>query len=113
MSKVPSSIVPDGRGRGAAADVPGNPVADRPAAGAAGTGMSGRSGQIRQTTTAEVCLDEGQATVSVLRGRKPDDLAANEVGCGQISLRCASMRRKIALDGPGIRGMSDYVLPDS
>jgi hypothetical protein len=24
--------------------------------------MTGRSGQIRQTTTAEVCLDEGQAT---------------------------------------------------
>jgi hypothetical protein len=36
--------------------------------------------------------------------RKPDDLAVNEVGCGRISLQCASMRRKIALDGPGIRG---------
>jgi hypothetical protein len=44
--------------------------------------------------------------VSALRGRKPDDLAANRVGFGRISLRCASMRRKIALDGPGIRGMS-------
>jgi hypothetical protein len=40
--------------------------------------------------------------VSALRGRKPDDLAANEVDCGRISLRCASMTRKIALDGPGI-----------
>jgi uncharacterized protein (TIGR03118 family) len=45
--------------------------------------------------------------VSALRGRKPDDLAANEVGCGRISLRCASMRRKIALNSPAIRGMSD------
>src|SRR5438477_3809617 len=31
-------------------------------------------------------------------------LAANGVGCGRISLRCASMRWKIAPKGPGIRG---------
>ena len=42
----------------------GNPVADRPAAGAARTGMTGRSGQMRQTTTAEVRLDEGKAASS-------------------------------------------------
>ena len=40
MSKVPSSIVPDGRGRGAAADVCGNLVAHRPATGAARSGMT-------------------------------------------------------------------------
>jgi Transposase DDE domain group 1 len=34
----------DGRGWGAAADVPGHPVADRPAAGAAGTGMTRQTG---------------------------------------------------------------------
>ncbi len=33
-----------GRGRGAKADVPGNPGVYRPAAGAAGTGMTGRWG---------------------------------------------------------------------
>src|ERR1700730_6799554 len=41
------------------------------------------------------------------RGEQPERLAANEAGCGRISLRCASMRRKIALNSPGIRGMSD------
>ena len=40
------------------------------------------------------------------RGEQPERLAANEAGCGRISLRCASMRRKIALNSPGIRGMS-------
>jgi hypothetical protein len=60
LIKIGAKVVSHGRrGRGAAADVPGNPVADRPAAGAAGTGITGRSGQIRRTTTAEVCLNEG------------------------------------------------------
>src|SRR5437773_9360301 len=40
------------------------------------------------------------------RGRKLDDLAANEVGCSRISLRCASPRRSIAPTRPGTRGMS-------
>jgi DDE family transposase len=35
-----------------------------PAASAARTGMNGRSGQMRQTMTAEVRLDEGKATSS-------------------------------------------------
>jgi hypothetical protein len=56
------SPVRAGRGRGAAADVPGDPVADRPAAGAAGTSVTGRWGQMRQM--AEVRLDEGKATSS-------------------------------------------------
>ena len=51
--------VPDGRGGGAAADVSGNPVADRPAAGTARAGMTGTSGQMIQTTMAELCLEEG------------------------------------------------------
>jgi hypothetical protein len=49
--------VSDGRGRGAAADVPGNPVADRPASGAACPGMRSAGGQMRQTTTSEVRLE--------------------------------------------------------
>jgi hypothetical protein len=49
------------RGRGAAADVCGNLVAHRPATGAARSGMTGRSGQMQQTTTAEVRLDQGKA----------------------------------------------------
>ena len=41
----------------AAADVPGNPVADRPASGAACPGMRSAGGQMRQTTTSEVRLE--------------------------------------------------------
>jgi hypothetical protein len=44
--------------------------------------------------------------VSALRGRKPDDLAANGHGCDRISLRVSLMKRKITRDSPGIRGMS-------
>jgi hypothetical protein len=54
----------DGRGRGAATDVPGYPLADRPAAGAARTSMTERRGQMQQAATAEVRLDEGNATGS-------------------------------------------------
>ena len=38
--------------------------------------------------------------VWALRGGQPDDLAASEVGCGQIWLRCASMKHKIAPNDP-------------
>ena len=47
-----------------------------------------------------------KARVPDPRGEQPERLAANEASCGRISLRCASMRRKIALASPGIRGMS-------
>jgi hypothetical protein len=53
--------VPDGRGRGAAADVPRHPAADRPTAHTAGAGMTGRWGQMRQSETAGVRLDERKA----------------------------------------------------
>ena len=59
-----------------------NPLADRPAAGAAGTGMTGRSGQIRQTTTAEVCLHEGKSTSS-----GPPRRATRTIGCERGWLR--------------------------
>ena len=36
----PLRYLPDGRGRGAATDVPGHPVADRPAASSAAAGSS-------------------------------------------------------------------------
>src|SRR5207247_10640274 len=45
------------------------------------------------------------------RGEQPGRLAANEAGCARISLRCASMRRKIALNSPGIWGMSAKMAP--
>jgi hypothetical protein len=51
----------DGRGRGAATDVPGDPGVDRPTAGAARTSVTGRSGQMRQPTTAKLRLDEHKA----------------------------------------------------
>jgi hypothetical protein len=56
--------LPTRRGRGVAADVPGDLVTDRPVAGAAGTSVTGRERQMLETTTAEVCPDGGQATSS-------------------------------------------------
>src|ERR1700693_2114096 len=44
-------------------------------------------------------------------GEQPERLAANESGCARISLRCASMRRKIALNSPGIWGISAKMAP--
>jgi hypothetical protein len=44
--------------------------------------------------------------VSALRSGQPDDLIASGAGCEGISLRGASMRRKIGPNRPGIRGMS-------
>ena len=44
--------------------------------------------------------------VSALRGGQPDDLIASGAGCEGISLRGASMRRKIGPSRAGIRGMS-------
>src|SRR6478736_6094113 len=49
---------------------------------------------------------KAKARVPDPRREQPERLAANEAGCGRNSLRCASMRRKIALNRPGIRGMS-------
>ena len=84
----------------------GNPVADRPAAGTAGASMTGRWGQMRQTTTAEVRLDEGKAASSGAARRATRRFGFERGGCDRISLRRASMRRKIAPNNPGIRGMS-------
>src|SRR5271155_4512051 len=56
--------LPDGRGRGVAADVCGDLVADRPAASAARVGMRDAWDQMRQATTAKVRLDGGKATSS-------------------------------------------------
>ncbi len=58
----PLRDVPNGRRRGVAADVRGNPVSDRPAAGPTRASESGRWGQMRQTTTGEVRLDERKRT---------------------------------------------------
>ena len=46
-----------------------------------------------------------------LAEEQPERLAANEAGCARISLRCASMRRKIALNSSGIWGMSAKMAP--
>jgi hypothetical protein len=48
--------------------------------------MTGRSRQMRQTTT-EVRLDEGKAEVSALRAGQPHDLVASRAGCEGILLR--------------------------
>src|SRR6202040_2223986 len=97
--------VPDGQDRGSAADVCGNLVAHRPT-GAARSGMT--------TAVSDETDDEGRGVPGMKvkprvpdpRGEQPERLAANEAGCARISLRCASMRRNIALNSRGIRGMS-------
>jgi hypothetical protein len=92
----PLRHLPAGRGRGVAADVPRNPAAHRPAAGAPSASVTGRWGQMRQTRTAEVCaLMKAKQRVPAPRDAQPDDLAANRVGCDRISLRRALMRRNI------------------
>jgi ABC transporter substrate binding protein len=103
--------IPDGRGRGAAADVRGYPDADRPAAGTARASMYGRSGQMRRTTTAEVRLERGKPASFSAASRAPRHFGCQRGGCDRISLRRASMRGKVTLDESGIRGMSVYRSP--
>ena len=62
----PLCHLPDGRGRSVAADVPGNPVADRPAAGTARASMKG-DGQTRQATTGQVRLEASKQRLSTPR----------------------------------------------
>ena len=56
----PLRYVSDGRGSGTATDVRGYPLAHRAAAVTASTSMTGRPGRMRQTTTAEMRLDQGK-----------------------------------------------------
>ena len=56
---------------------------------------------------------KAKARVPDPRGEQPERLAANYAGCGLISLRCASMRRNIALNNPGIRGMSGNMFAEA
>src|SRR3984893_5256677 len=78
----PLCHIPDGRGRSVAEDVRGNPDVDRSATSAARARMTGGSGQMRQTTTAEVGLDEGKATSS-----SPGRRAPRRFACEQRLLR--------------------------
>ena len=89
----------DGRVHGAASDVRRHPVADRPAARTASAGMTGRSGQMRQTTTAEARLDHGKAAGSGVTRPNVSPFGCPRVGCDRISLRRASMRQTIAPSG--------------
>jgi hypothetical protein len=65
------------------------------------------SGQMRQTTAAEVRLDHGEAACSSATRPSvlPSWLSAGRLG--RISLRWNSQGRKIASNEPRIRGMSD------
>jgi hypothetical protein len=84
-----------------------DPDAHRPAAGATRAGVTGRWGQIRQTATGKVRLDERKATGCSLASRATRR-AANERRCARISLRAAPMKWNITPNQPGIRGMSAY-----
>ena len=66
--------------------------------------------QMQQTTAAEVRLDEARATSSGAM-RPSESLFWLPTGwLRRISLRCASMIRKIAPNSPGIRGVSAKML---
>ncbi len=71
---------------------------------AAPDGCAGRSVDRRRRCAVTI-------PASATRPVPPERLAANEAGCARISLRCASMRRKIALNSPGIWGMSAKMAP--
>ncbi len=68
---------------------------------------------MRQSTTSEVRLDQGKATSfgAAEAGNVTIWLPTGE--CDRISLRRASLKRKIAPNGFGIRGKSVYLSPDS
>jgi len=72
--------VPDGRGRGTAADVCGDPDAHRPAAGATRAGMKGLWGRKARITTAGLRFDRGNqeysAWVRLLRQPRKDETIA-------------------------------------
>jgi hypothetical protein len=78
-------------------------------------GLFWRGPEDLKGAVAEAMNHRGPALVNIvlsLRTREasnPND--ANEAGWARISLRCASMRRKIALNRPGIWGMSVKMAP--
>jgi hypothetical protein len=88
-------------------DVQGNPDADRPAAGTTRAGMTGRWGQMRQRTMAEVRLDEGKAA-----GSSPASIAPRHFGCQLVDCNRSSLPQRVGetqdhANGPGIGEMSD------
>jgi len=95
---------PVGRGRGVAADVRGYPDPHRPAAGATRAGVTGRWGQLRRTTRAEVRLDHRKRRVPASTGGQSDGLAANGGGCDRISLRRCVNETENYVARPGLRG---------
>ena len=82
----PLRDVPDGRGRGVAADVQGYPDAHRPAAGSARSSVTGRRGQMREPTKAEVRLEHGKPASSSVASRAPGHFGCQRAGCDRISL---------------------------
>jgi hypothetical protein len=79
-----------------------------PVAGPARASMNLRSGQMRQTTMAEVCLDHGKAAGSSPASRVPRHFGCPGSGANEFRCRSASVRRKITLKRPGIGEMSGY-----
>jgi hypothetical protein len=105
----PLCHVPDGRGRGVAADVRGNPVVDRPAAGAACTGMKGIQGRKAQITMGEVRHGSRQIDDSAVA--RPS-YSAFWLPKGRLRPNCVAAGANDMenhADGPGIRGISDWI----
>src|SRR5271166_1237231 len=78
----PLRDLPDGRGRRATAEVPANPDADSPAAGAIGSSMTALRGQTARMTTEEVPLIKANCPDQTPRGGQPIASAAHGTRCG-------------------------------
>jgi hypothetical protein len=101
VSHGPLHNLSDGRGRGAATDVPANPDVDRPTSGAAGTNVPGD--EVRCHSRRRVRLDEHKAASFGPAGRASWRFGFQRVGCDRISLPRNPQRRKIATNNFGIR----------
>jgi hypothetical protein len=96
----------DGRGRGAAADVPRDPDADRAVAGAACPGMTGLWGRTHGSRWERRALLNAKQPVPAPRGRKLIASAPALCRRRRNSLPRSAKSETIALTDPGIRRMS-------
>jgi hypothetical protein len=92
----PVCDLPDGRGRSAAADVPGNPVADRPAAGTTCAGVRSAGADVRQAVAIEACLNAARSALSPPRcGQLPSSTARCGAWCAIYCCRGRSKGRSL------------------
>jgi hypothetical protein len=100
---------PNGRGGRVAADVPREPDADRPAAGAACPGMTGLWGRTHGSRWERCASMNAKQPVPAPRGRNSSLRPPALYRRGRNSLPRSAKSEMMALTDPGIRGMSANV----